>query len=101
MLHLFSGISESLLFGSDLMQSLCVWMISIESRSVNPSTPVAATDRGRRVLVGSGATFEVANLDFTKFGIIPSVIFIVNIPEDVKESWYDGRVIVGMKEAIF
>lgn len=36
-----------------------------------------------------------------KFGIIPSVTFIVDIPEDVKESWYDRRVFVGMKEALF
>ena len=27
--------------------------------------------------------------------------FIVDIPEDVKESWYDGQVFVGMKEALF
>ena len=27
--------------------------------------------------------------------------FIVDIPEDVKEPWYDGRVFVGMKEALF
>ena len=66
-----------------------------------PKYPVAATDRGRRVLVGSGETFEVADHDFTKFGIIPSVNFVVDIPEDVKECWYDGQVFVGMKEAVF
>ena len=47
-----------------------------------------------------GDTFEVADHDFTKFGIIPSVTFVVDIPEDVKESWYDGRVFIGMKEAL-
>ena len=51
-----------------------------------PKYPVAATDRGRRVLVGFGESFEVADHDFTKFGIIPSVTFFVDIPEDVKES---------------
>ena len=65
-----------------------------------PKYPVTTTDRGQCVLVGSGVTFEVVDL-FMKFGIIPSVIFIADIPEDVKEFWYDGRVIVGMKEAIF
>ena len=54
-----------------------------------PKYPVAATDRGRCVLVGSGETFEVADHDFTKFWIIPSLTFVVDIPEDVKESWYD------------
>ena len=87
MLPLCSGISESLLFSSDLMQSSCVWMISTESRSVNPSTQLLPLTR---VLICSGETFEVADHDFTKFGIIPSVTFVVDIPEDVKESWYDG-----------
>lgn len=38
-----------------------------------PKYPVAATDRGRRVIVGRNESFEVADHDFTKFGIIPSV----------------------------
>lgn len=66
-----------------------------------PKYPVAATDRGRRVLVGYGETFEVAYHNFMKLGTIPSVTFIVDIPEDVKESRHDGLVFVGMKEALF
>ena len=53
------------------------------------------------MIVGSNERFEVANNDFTKFGIIPSVTFVVDIPEDVKESWYNGRVFIGMNEAVF
>ena len=48
-----------------------------------PKYPVAATDRGRCVLVGSGETCEVADHNFTKFGIIPSVTFVVDIPKDL------------------
>ena len=59
-----------------------------------PKYPVAATDKGRRVIVTSNESFEVADHDFTKFGIIPSVSFILDIPEDLSESWYDGRVII-------
>lgn len=66
-----------------------------------PKHPVAATDRGRRVIVGLNETFKVADHDFTKFGIIPSVTFVVDIPEDVKKSWYSGQVFVGLKEAVF
>ncbi len=51
---------------------------------------------GCRVIVGRNESFEVADHDFTKFGIIPSVS--VSFPE---ESWYDGRVFVGMKEVVF
>ncbi len=56
-----------------------------------PGCPVASVDRGRRVLVGSEETFMVADHDFTKFGIVPSVIFFIDVPEDVSESWYHGE----------
>ena len=56
-----------------------------------PSCPVASTERGRRVLcVRSDETFVVSDHDFTKFGLIPSVIFIIDIPEEISESWYHG-----------
>ncbi len=61
----------------------------------------AATDRGRRLIVGRNESFEFADHDFTKFGIIPSVSFFVDVPEDVTESWYDGHVFIGMKESVF
>ncbi len=83
-------------YGKDASLILYVWMISTESKY-----PVAATDRGRRVIVGRNESFEVADHDFTKFGIIPSVSFFVDVPEDVTESWYDGHVFIGMKEPLF
>ena len=66
-----------------------------------PGFPVAAAERGRRVLVGRGTTFEVGDHDFTRMSIVPSVCFIINIPESVGSSWYTGKVLVGLKEAIF
>ena len=36
-----------------------------------PNYPVAAAERGRRVLVGPNETFEVADHDFTKFQSFP------------------------------
>ena len=45
-------------------------------------------------------TFEVADHDFTKFSIVPSVSFIVQIPETMESSWYDGLVHVGYKDAV-
>ena len=44
--------------------------------------PVAAAERGRRVLVRVGTTFEVGDHDFTKFSIIPSVVLVVDIPDN-------------------
>ena len=65
MLPLCSGISESLLFGS------AIFMCMDDKHRIKvgePNYPVAATDRGRRVLVSSGETFEVADHNFTKLG---------------------------------
>ena len=66
-----------------------------------PNYPVAAAERGKRVLVSRNQTFEVADHDFTKFSLIPSVSFVVDIPEDVSDSWYSGQVLVGLKEGAF
>ena len=66
-----------------------------------PGFPVAAAERGRRVLVGHDSSFEVGDHDFTRFSIVPSVCFIINIPESVESSWYTGKVLVGLKEATF
>ena len=66
-----------------------------------PGLPVAAAERGRRVLVRVGTTFEVGDHDFTKFSIIPSVVLVVNNADNIQESWYRGQVHVGYKDAAF
>ena len=48
-----------------------------------PGYPVAAIDRGKSVLVGNGKVFEVADHDFTKSTLTPSVIFVPDIPENI------------------
>ncbi len=63
-----------------------------------PNYPVAAAERGRRVLVRKN---EVADHDFTRFSLIPSVILSNDIPCDVSESWYTGNVYIGLKEGAF
>lgn len=60
-----------------------------------PNYPVAAAERGRRVLVRRNETFEVGDHDFTKFSLVPSVSLSVDVPEDVTGLWYDGDVFIG------
>ena len=60
-----------------------------------PNYPVAAAERGRRVLVGPNETFEVADHDFTKFSVVSSVSFVIKIPETVEGSRYESEVHVG------
>ncbi len=55
-----------------------------------PKYPVDAAERGRRVLVRSDENLTVGDHDFTKFGLIASVVFSIDIPNEISESWYNG-----------
>ena len=80
-------------------------MVSVDDKHQlkvgEPGFPVAAAERGRCVMVRSGTTFEVGDHDFTKFSIIPSVVLVIDIPKRIDDSWYQGQVIVGFKDAAF
>ena len=39
--------------------------------------------------------------NFTRFSIIPSVVLQVEIPDTFEGSWYHGKVLVGLKDAVF
>uniref|UniRef100_A0A1X7VKI3 Uncharacterized protein n=1 Tax=Amphimedon queenslandica TaxID=400682 RepID=A0A1X7VKI3_AMPQE len=66
-----------------------------------PNYPVAAAEQGKRVIVRSDEVLSVGDHDFTKFSLVPSVVFILNIPEQISDSWYSGSVYVGVKDLIF
>ena len=66
-----------------------------------PGYPVAAVERGRQVIVSQTETFVVADHDFTRFSVIPSVVLHVDIPDTFEGSWYQGKVLVGLKDAVF
>ena len=66
-----------------------------------PGYPLAAAERGRRVLVSSTKTFEVGDHYFSKVYIVPSVSILVDIPSEISESWYTGQVTVSLKESAF
>ena len=65
-----------------------------------PGLPVAAVERGKKVIVAmSGKKFAVADHDFTKFSVIPSVIVHCDVPDSIDESFYRGQVLVGMESS--
>ena len=66
-----------------------------------PSCPVAAAERGRQVIVRSGTSFQVADHDFTRFSAIPSVALVVDVPDVISGSWYEGNVHVLFKDSAF
>ena len=49
-----------------------------------PNYLVAAAKHGRCVLVAQNDTFEVGDHKITKFSLISSVSFVINIPETLK-----------------
>lgn len=66
-----------------------------------PDYPVAAVERGKAVIVGLNEKMVVADHDFTKFSLTPSVNFIIDIPEAIEGSFYRGKVHVGLKDSTF
>jgi len=66
-----------------------------------PKFPVAAAERGRRIPVRHDENLAVGDHDFTKFGLVPSVVLINDLPEEISESWYNGQVYIGLKDTAF
>src|SRR5581483_3376496 len=66
-----------------------------------PRYPVAAVERGKNVVVSKDTTIAIADHDFTKTGIIPSVTMICDIPKSINGDFYAGKVHIGLKDPIF
>ena len=49
----------------------------------------------------SGMLLQGSDHDFTKFSIIPSVVLVCDIPDEVSGSWYTGDVMVMFREGAF
>ena len=62
---------------------------------------MAAVDRGKRVIVSLDRKFAVADHDHTKCSVVPSVVMVCSIPPTIEESFYRGRVFVGIKDCLF
>ena len=71
------------------------------SKIGEPNCPVAAVERRKQVIVGLNESFQVADHDFCKLSLTPSVALFVNLPDDMEGSFYDGQVSVNLKENRF
>ena len=45
--------------------------------------------------------FTIANYDFTKFGLVPSGILVIDLPEEISDPWYRGQGSVCLKDTVF
>lgn len=67
-----------------------------------PGTPLAAVNRGEKVVVSKAVTFSESDHDMNaKAKITPSVTLVNNIPECKDEFFYRGQVVVGLQDSIF
>jgi len=66
-----------------------------------PHLPLAAVDRGKKVLIGTNSPVKASDHDFSVCSLTPSVSLICDIPLRAEESFYRGKVFVGLKDSIF
>ncbi|GES90525.1 hypothetical protein GLOIN_2v1782174 [Rhizophagus clarus] len=80
------------------------WLIFMDDKHQckvgKPGYPVAAVERGRQVIVSKNKTFYVADHDFMKCDIIPSVTMICDIPCTIEESFYKEQVYPHLKKEL-
>ena len=87
-----------------MVRDYCMFIYLDDKHKVKigePDFPVTSTERGRRVPMAVNESLQAGDRDFTKFGIIPSVTFLVDVPDNIEGSWYTGNVYVGVKDSIF
>ena len=81
------------------------WLIFMDNKHRckvgEPGYPVAAIEKGKQVIVSKNKVFKVADHDFTKCDIIPSVTMLYDIPISINKSFYHEKVYIGLKDPIF
>ena len=73
---------------STVPSSACIMSIVFVGE---PGYPVAVVERGKRVIVAHNHDFLVADHDFTRFSLVPSVSLLTSLKK-ISGSWYHGRI---------
>ena len=66
-----------------------------------PGYPVAAVEHGKQILVRLNERMVLGDHDFTKYTLTPRVNLLVKILETMENSFYRGKVFVGLREVLF
>ena len=66
-----------------------------------PGYPVACVERGKKVLCAVDKPVTVGDHVFTRCSLTPSVALIIDIPDSIENSFYLGKVCVGVKDTVF
>lgn len=81
-------------------------MICLDDKAVvpvgEPNCPISTNVRPHnRAMIPVGATLSALDHDFHVHGVIPSVLFQIDIPESANDSFYYGKVHVTVKDKVF
>jgi len=68
---------------------------------IGEDVPVSTGVRNKKTLAPAEGEITAADHDFTKLSLTPSITLFINIPNDISESFYDGKVYACFKDAIF
>ncbi|GES76141.1 hypothetical protein GLOIN_2v1773127 [Rhizophagus clarus] len=68
---------------------------------IGEGVPVSTGVRNKKTLAPAKGEITATDHDFTKLSLTPSVTLFINIPCDISESFYDGKVYISFKDAVF
>ena len=55
----------------------------------------------RKVIIPTGSQLLAGDHDFTKYSIVPFVVILIEIPEEISGSWYSWHDLVMLKQRTF
>ena len=68
---------------------------------IGEGIPVSTGVRNKKTLAPVEGEISAADHDFTKLSLTPSVTLFINIPNNITESFYDGKVYVCYKDTVY
>ncbi|GBC02217.1 hypothetical protein RclHR1_04500005 [Rhizophagus clarus] len=68
---------------------------------IGEDVPVSTGVRNKKTLASAEGEITASNHDFTKLLLTPSVTLFIDIPYNISESFYDGKVYVYYKNTVF
>ncbi|PKY32786.1 hypothetical protein RhiirB3_451218 [Rhizophagus irregularis] len=68
---------------------------------IGEDVPVSMDVRNKKTLVPAEGEISASDHDFTKLSLTPSVTLFVDIPNNISESFYNGKVYICYKDTVF
>ncbi|GET59608.1 hypothetical protein GLOIN_2v1779779 [Rhizophagus irregularis DAOM 181602=DAOM 197198] len=99
---LYLSMNEfNLISNIEIMHVLSQQMINIRYQMVRVYLYLQVFIIKKTLTSTEGKITEADHDDFTKLSLTPSVTLFVNIPDNISESFYDGKVYVCYKDTVF